>query len=166
MRMTLYEIDKGIEALLDQGFSVDEETGEVLDPTDLLEELQMARAEKIEAVAVYIKSLDAMAENLEKETNVLRARKKAIADKSERIKRYLSFSMEKAGEAKFEGVRATVKFTNSKAVVIDDLATIDKKYIKAKTEESADKVAIKKAITSGETVEGAHIEDRRSIKIG
>ena len=60
---SLYEIEKGIIELLENGFNaacVDQETGEI-DETraaEYLEALQLERGEKVESIAIYIKSLD------------------------------------------------------------------------------------------------------------
>ena len=53
--MTLYEIDK---AILDFEFEVDEESGEILNASEL-DELQMARDDKIEGISLWIKNLEA-----------------------------------------------------------------------------------------------------------
>lgn len=55
--MTLFEINK---AILDFQFEVDEETGELLN-AQALDDLQMARDEKIEGVGLWIKNLNAEA---------------------------------------------------------------------------------------------------------
>lgn len=52
---------------------------------------------------------------------------------------------------------------NPPAVIVDDLTKIPTKFQKQKIEVSLDKVAIKAAIKSGETVEGCHLEQGISL---
>ena len=168
--MTLYEIDSAILALLEEGFNytVDEETGEVFfdDRTAALEQLQIDRAEKMEAVALYIKSLDALAADIKAEEDSLKERRKAREKKAESLRKYLGNSLTAAGEAGFETAKVRVSFQKSSAVIVDE-ALLDKAFIKEKvtTEYSPDKAAIRKAIKEGQTVAGAYIEERKAVKI-
>ena len=57
--MNIYEINKAIEDILEDGFSVDEETGEILFDESALNALNAEISEKIENVACYIKNLTA-----------------------------------------------------------------------------------------------------------
>ena len=54
--MTLYKIQAQIAQILDTGFAVDEETGEVLADESSLDELKMAEEEKLEILcsAIFI----------------------------------------------------------------------------------------------------------------
>ena len=54
--MNIYEINKAIEDILEDGFSVDEETGEILFDESNLNALDAEISEKIENVACYIKN--------------------------------------------------------------------------------------------------------------
>ena len=168
--MPLYEIDSAILARLEEGFNytVDEETGEVFfdDRTAALEQLQIDRAEKMEAVALYIKSLDALAADIKAEEDSLKERRKAREKKAESLRKYLGNSLTAAGEAGFETAKVRVSFQKSSAVIVDE-ALLDKAFIKEKvtTEYSPDKAAIRKAIKEGQTVAGAYIEERKAVKI-
>lgn len=71
--MNLYEINSQI---LD---CVDPETGEVMD-IDRLEELNMAKAEKVDNIACWVK-------NLEADVAAFEAQEKAFADRRETITR-------------------------------------------------------------------------------
>ena len=168
--MTLYEIDKAIEALLDEGFdyTVDEETGEVIfdDRSAELEQLQISRAEKLEAVALYIKNLDALAEDIKAEEKALKERREAREKKAENLRKYLGNSLTAANEAGFETAKVSVSFHKSQAVIVDE-KKLDKAFIKetVKTTYAPDKIAIKKAIKAGQEVTGAYIEERKAVKI-
>lgn len=168
--MTLYKIDRAIQDLLDAGFNytIDEETGELIydDRSAELEQLQMERAEKLEAVALYIKNLVALAADIKAEEDALEARRKAHEKKAENLRRYLGNSLTAAQEEGFETAKVQVSFTKSSAVIVDE-DLLDKAFIKekVKTEYSPDKTAIRKAIKAGQTVAGAYIEERKKVKI-
>ena len=80
--MNLYEIDAAITAL------VDPETGEISDFTKL-EELSMARDQKLENVACWYKNLMAEAKAIRDEEKVLAERRQSAERKAESLKRYL-----------------------------------------------------------------------------
>ena len=165
--MTLYEIDNEIRSFLDRMLdAVDEETGEVLDidPAEL-EQLNKAREQKIENIALYIKDIDADVKAIKEEENNLKERRQKAEKKAERLRDLLSMSMINAGEDKFSTARCAVSFRSSKSVVITDLDLIDEAYVKKVIDVKPDKTAIKKAIEAGEDIEGAHIEEKQNIQI-
>ena len=168
--MNLYQIDRAIEELLDAGFNytVDEETGEVTfdDRSAELEQLQIDRAEKLEAVALYIKSLDALAADIKAEEKALKERREAREKKAENLRQYLANSLTAANEAGFETAKVKVAFRKSEAVIVDE-EKLDKAFIREtiKTTYAPDKTAIKKAIKAGQEVTGAYIEERKAVKI-
>ena len=168
--MTLYEIDRAIQDLLDEGFNytIDEETGELIydDRSAELEQLQMDRAAKLEAVALYIKNLDALAADIKAEEKALEERRKAREKKADNLRRYLGESLTAAQEGGFETGKVRVSFTKSSAVIVDE-ALLDKAFIKEKVETtySPDKKAIRAAIKAGQEVAGAYIEESKAVKI-
>ncbi len=168
--MTLYEIDARIRAVLERGFNgtVDEETGEVIEDTGaaILEELQMTRAEKLEATALYIKSLESLIADIKAEEAALKKRREAREAKAERLKEYITASMMTAGETDFESGKVHLKVKKREAVIVDE-EKLDKAYMKetVKVTKAPDKIAIKEAIKSGKTVTGAYIEERKKVQI-
>ena len=167
---SLYQLDNSILELLENGFNmacVDLETGEIdtEKAQQYLEALQLERAVKIENIALYIKNLLSDAAEIKAEEKNLKARREAKEKKAERLRDYLMASLTANKEPKFETARVALAFRSSKQVVIDNLETLDKAYIKEKVEYQADKTAIKKAIDNGETVNGAHIEEKQNLQI-
>ena len=153
--MTLYEIEDAIRNCTKE--TVDEETGEITTEIDetLLNALQMAKNEKVENIACWIKNLTAESTAIKKESENLMRRAKSAANKADSLKRYLAGCL---GGEKWEGVRARVSFRKTDAVEIDDMSVLPKEYLRVKTIEEPDKTSIKEAITKlGETVPGAHI---------
>lgn len=165
--MTLYEIDNEIRAFLDKMLdAVDEETGEIIDidPAEL-EQLNEAREQKIENIALYIKNLEADAKAIKEEEKNLKERRERAEKKADRLRDLLAMSMTNAGETKFNTARCAVSFRASKSVVITDLDLIDEAYVKKTIDIKPDKTAIKKAIEAGEDIEGAHIEEKQNIQV-
>ncbi len=167
---SLYLIENEIRELLENGFNmacVDLETGEIdeVKAQEYLEALQIERAVKIENIALYIKNLESDAAEIKAEEKNLKARRETKERKAQRLREYLTSSMVAAKEPKFETAKVALTFRSSKQVIIDNLETIDKAYIKEKIEYQADKTAIKKAIDNGETVTGAHIEEKQNLQI-
>ena len=83
--MKLYEIDEAILRC------VDTESGEIIDPVKL-DELNLARAEKVENVALWIKDLKAEAEAIKAEKLALAERQKMAENKVDSLKRWLVYA--------------------------------------------------------------------------
>ena len=168
--MTLYDINSKIIEIIERGFIVDEETGEVIDTAEevnaKLEELEFDRTSKIENIALYIKNLEAQAISIKNEENAFAERRKAKEKRIEHLKSYLTSSMVAAGESGMETSKVCISFRKSEPVIVDE-EKLDKAFIKetVKVERKPDKVAIKKAIKSGVAVEGAYIEVKQNIQI-
>ena len=81
--MTLYEIDRAIMDAITAG--LDPETGELTN-YDELEELQLARDEKIENIACYIKNIAADAKAIRDEEQALAKRRKTLENRAEGLK--------------------------------------------------------------------------------
>lgn len=165
--MKLYEIDKALEAALEAAF--DPDTGEVLDDEAMqtVEELELAREDKLEGIALWIKDLDAEATAIREEEKKLAARRKAIENKEERVKGFLKYAL--AGE-KFKTARVAVSYRTSEAVEIAedvnayDLITIDQNFVKLPAPE-INKIALKAALKEGAEIEGVQLVKRTSIQI-
>ena len=152
--MTLYEIDA---AILD---CIDAETGEVVD-ADKLNDLQMEREEKVEAVALWIKDLTAEAAALKAEKQAFSERQAAAEKKAESLRKWLSDAL--AGQ-KFKTTRVAVSFRKTESVDVPDVWALDDSFLKY-AEPTADKAKIKAAIKAGETVTGAELVDGISVTI-
>ena len=162
--MTLYEINKDIESVIEDMFiNVDEETGEVSkEYVDRLSELQMQKDEKLENIGCYIKNLNAEAKAIKAEEDSLKKRREALENKSDRLKKYVSSILN--GE-KFESTKVVFAFRKSDEVSIPDESLIPKEFMVTKTEEKPDKVAIKKALKEGKEVRGAFLVDKNNMSV-
>ena len=163
--MNIYEINKAIEDILEDGFSVDEETGEILFDESDLNALDAEISEKIENVACYIKNLTADISALKEEERNLNARRKQKERKIDSLKGYINYAMELSGRKSLESPRCKVSFRKSSSVEVPDINALDKDYITKTIEIKPNKVAIKEALKEGKTVEGAEIVERQNLQI-
>lgn len=156
--MTLFEIDKAIQ---DFEFEVDEETGEILNP-NALEELEMAREQKIENVGLYIKNLEAEADAVENQEKVFADRKKRIRKKIEGLKGFLGYALQ--GEP-FKTDKVVMSFRKSESVHITDEYLIPDEYKTFTVVKKPDKTVIKKALKDGKEIMGCELVEKRNISI-
>ena len=159
--MKLYEINEALEALLNE---VDPETGELVCDMDALEALTLARDEKLEGLALYIKNEIAEAEAIESEAEKLKARAKAAKAKAERAK---SFLVQQLGGEKFQTARVAVSYRKSEQVEIGMgffANEGNERFFKFK-EPDADKAAIKAALKAGEIIPGAELVSKLNMQI-
>ena len=165
MGLSLYEIDKAVVTVLDDGLVFDEETGEIVFDADNLDALETERNAKLEGVALYIKSLEAEADAMKAEEKALAERRAVREKKAERLRRYRSDSMLALGDTKLETARVSLRFRKSESVVIEDQASLPVEFLKVKMTETPDKTAIKKAIKAGAEVAGAALVENKNLQI-
>ena len=162
--MTIYQIDKEIEELI--ASSIDEETGELLFDTDRLEELQLARDEKVENLACLHKNLVAEAKAIKAEEEALAKRRKSVESEAERTKAYLEYVLN--GE-NFKSARCAVGHRSSESVEVGDgfvdWAKKNSPDLLRVKEPEADKTAIKSLLKSGSIIPFASLVKKTTIQI-
>ena len=152
--MNLFQIDEEIMSCVDM------ETGEIVD-TERLEQLQMDRDTKIENIACWIKNLTADVKALKAQKQAFADRQKAAENKAESLKKYLSGYL---GGQKFSTDKVAISFRKTSSVNVTNIGQIPAEYLKY-AEPTADKTAIKKAISAGVEITGAEIVEGQSISI-
>lgn len=160
--MNIYEIDQAIANL------VDPETGEIQD-FNAFAELQMSRESKLENMALWVKDLTAEAKAIREEELALSDRRRALENKAESLKDYLSRMLN--GE-KFSTPKVVVSYRKSAAVEIEDEAMFvnvmkaagNMQYLTLR-EPTVNKTAIKDAIKAGTTVPGAKLTEHQNLQI-
>lgn len=158
--MTLYEIDSAIMEC------VNDETGEIVD-FDRLDSLEMLREQKLEGVALAIKNLTAEAAAIKDEEQKLYDRRKALENRSDGLKRWLSDTL----DGRFETPRVSCRFRKSAKTVVDDnkfcawAISHDRDDLLIYTPPKPDKKRIKAAIEAGESIPGVTIESSLSLSI-
>ena len=162
--MNLFEINEAIkQCILIDDSVVDGETGEILD-TQYLDDLVMAKDEKIENIAKWIKNLESDAEALKKQKDVFAKRQKAAEDKKESLKRYLSIILDGEKWDRSKDKSVAISFRKSESVNIADASKIPSQYLVAQ-EPKIDKAGIKADIKKGITIDGASLIVNQNIQI-
>ena len=156
--MTLFDIDK---AIADFEFEVDESTGEILNP-NALDELQMAREQKIENIGLYIKNLEAEKEAVKHEKDNFADREKRLGKKIESLKGYLTYALD--GQ-KFSTPKVAVSFRKSESVHITDEYLIPDEYKLFTVVKKPDKKTIKDALKNGKEIMGCELLEKQNISI-
>ena len=159
MSISLYEINLEIEKTIQN--AVDIETGEITGDLSNLDSLQMAKDEKVDNIACYIKNLKAEAEAIRAEEKKLADRRRACENHADRLKRYLADNLQ--GE-KFKSPRVSISWRKSEAVEIEDLWKIPDDYLKY-SDPTPDKTAIREAIKKGFDVDGAELVTNLNMTI-
>ncbi len=163
--MNLYEIQTQIQQILDMGFAIDEETGEVLADASELDALKIAEEEKLENVVLYRKNLIAEAELIKAEEKALADRRKAKENRAKKLDEYIAFCMKNTNRNKFETAKCKVSFRKSKAVEIDDAFFESAPDDLLRIKKEADKARIKKLLQSGQAIHGAVLVERESLQV-
>ena len=156
--MTLFEIDKAIEEF---EWDIDPETGEVLNPYGL-DDLQMAREQKCENIALLIKNKEAEKNAVAEQEKVFANRKKTLGNEIDRLKNYLSYSLQ--GE-KFSTPKVAVSFRKSESVLVKDEYLIPDEYCDFTVMRKPNKKNIKDALKRGEEINGVELLEKRNISI-
>lgn len=170
MGMTLYDIDAQIAALdgaAEDDMLIDEETGELVSVAQALDALRMAREEKIENVACWVKNLSAEADAIREEENRLAKRRKAAETKAANLKAWLLAAMtrEDGTTDKLKTGRVAISVKRNPPSTVVDEALLPSTYKVAKITYQANKELIKRELLSGGEVPGAHLEYGRSVII-
>lgn len=169
--MTLYEIDRGIEDILNAA-EVDEATGEVIYDEAALEALQLEQAEKQKNIALLIKNLQADITALTAEEESFAQRRSAKEKKVAWLTSYLLKSLN--GESiEFPEVSAACKINPEKVVwpkgkdkeIIEWCRLNLLEAIRTSVKEDLDKPTLKKAIAEGKKIPLVQVVREQTIKI-
>ncbi len=151
---TLYEID---EEILN---CVDMETGEIID-VERLGQLQLAREDKVEGIALWIKNLLSDVDAIKLEEEKLAQRRKANENKAKNLKEYLSKFL---NGQKFKTPKVSISYRKSESVEVTDLSKLDDDYLKF-AEPTVDKTKVKKALKAGTVLQGVSLVENQNIQI-
>ena len=159
--MKLYEISESLRELWGKIAEQDGEVGE--DDLQALNELELAKNDKLEGCGVLIREMTAEANEYSEESKRLKElqdrKKRAI----ERLKNYVQKFMAENSIEKFDSVKVQISFRKSKSLEIDDNVKLPKEFIRIK--EEPDKTAITDFIKNGGTVGGCRLVEKTNIQI-
>lgn len=157
--MTLYEIDRELESLLDA------DTGEITD-FERFTQLHMAREAKIENTALYIKNLRALAADIREEEKHLAERRRAAEAKAARLTRYLDSALD---GAPYASARVEIRYRKSRAVELDEdfvaWAQAHVPQLLRQCAPEADKAAIKTWLETAGELPHARLVERNTMQI-
>lgn len=163
--MNLWKIDSAIEQIIYGNEAIDEETGEILD-TEALDQLDMERNKKLEAIGCIIKNEEASVAAIKAEIDELTKRMKAHMSRGDNLKRYMLNSFSMYGEKKFEAPRCKVSVRTTPSVRVFDLEMLPECFRRVIPEKwEPDKVNIKTALKNGESVPGCELINNQSLII-
>ena len=136
---------------------------------DTIEGLQGDMQEKCTNVAAFIRNTESLADQIKQAEQAMSARRKALENRADRIRKYLLDNMQRTGISKIESPWFKIALAkNPPSVVVDDEDTLKfahPEFVKVVTTESLDKTAIKEAIKAGQIVEGAHLVQAERVTI-
>ena len=137
------------------------ETGEITDIARF-DDLQIEYEEKIENIALWIKTLNADAEAYKNEKNAFAEREKKARSKAESLKQYLTDTL---NGRRFTTLSVDINWRKSTSVEVDEtklpanwLREVPASYV-------VDKVEIAKALKAGEAIEGATLVTKHNIQV-
>jgi hypothetical protein len=158
--MIYFDYNKAYLDLLSR--SVDEETGEIINPNfrEELDLLEMSRNAKLEQVAIDIKNTKLMIETVSKLVDKFQSKLDKLKTRLEFDKAYLDAGLN--GE-KLKTDLVTAYYSRKDKVEISDESAIPDEFWKV--ERSVKKTDIKKAIEQGRTIPGACLKDSRYLVV-
>lgn len=176
---SLYEIDEQLRIL--EEYMVDAETGEILSEEEFyakFDEIQMALSEKIENTMCFYKNLMSDVEAFKVEEKRLTERRKVKEKLAERLKNRIDsyivaqYTDVETGEVdtanlnkwKMETPKVKLGYRKSESVEAD-VSLLPKEYLKVKTEVSADKTELKKALKDGKKIQGAELVTKYNMQV-
>lgn len=160
--MKLYEMNQAVESLIER--SIDPETGLVTNEAFEIEmtELDYQLEAKALDVATYIRGVEAEADVYDTEIKRLQGKKKALTNKSDRLRDYLRSNLPDDFRAKDH--RVSVFYQASESVEIDiDTINLPDDMIRVKYE--PDKVALKKVLNEGRVIDGVRLVTNQNLQI-
>ena len=133
---------------------------------DTLEALGGELMDKYKNVALYKQNLMVVAQAKKDAAKAMNEQAKAIENKAMRLMDYLDENMKRNGITEITCPYFTVKYRkNPPSVIIYDESMLPESMIRTKTTTAPDKIAIKKAIESGEEIGGARVVQNETLVI-
>jgi len=171
--MSLYKLDQTIKEILENGFTYDEETGEVLFTTDDIERLEISVDEKINNIIGFIKSLNMQQKALKEISDEYKKRFESKKKKAERLKTYLDEFLKKNKINKKELENGSVSYKKSISTnIFDEPALL--KYLEhdedlfnryANTKIEFSKTELAKALKNDIKIPGVELVTKENLQV-
>lgn len=141
---------------------IDEETKlDTIEALGLDEEIET----KVENYAKVIRNLEAENTAYKVEEERLKKKRDSNSKKIEWLKDHAQEAMEITGKTKIKGELFTLSIQNTKASVVVDEAKLPEKYWTKKVTEAPNKKELYDLLKAGEEIEGATLQENRSLRI-
>lgn len=141
---------------------IDEETKlDTIEALGLDEEIET----KVENYAKVIRNLEAENTAYKAEEERLKKKRDTNSKKIEWLKDHAQEAMEITGKTKIKGELFTLSIQNTKASVVVDEAKLPEKYWTKKVTEAPNKKELYDLLKAGEEIEGATLQENRSLRI-
>lgn len=161
--MKLYEIkNRMLEVMLDSTEDASDLSPEFL---QRLSDIEMDFQEKAINVAAHIKNMEADLEAFTGFLEKMAKKKKAIENKIDSLKKYLTHNLRQLQYTKIESTAFNVTLNESKHVVLDPEKHLPDEYIVTRVENLPNKILIAEDLKKGKEIEGAHLETNYFVKI-
>lgn len=139
MSLSLFDLSNeffALKDLLDNDLEVNEETGEITDNSELLKELfenlKLSFEDKLDNAQRYCLTLDGEADILDKEIKRLQAKKQALNNKKDRLKKLMLSSIECAGFSKIKTPLYSFNIKNSESLEVESIDNIPREFLNKK----------------------------------
>ncbi|EAE6446445.1 siphovirus Gp157 family protein [Listeria monocytogenes] len=157
--MKLYELTESYQNVLDIAEQLEAET--LKDTLDAITESIEVKAEN---TAKVIKTVNAEIEALDTEIKRMSSRKSTLKNNIESMKRYLKEELEKVGLDKVKGQHLTIRIQNNpQGVLVEDESKLGAYLVEQP--KKLDRKAILADLKDGKEIDGAEIQQGRSLRI-
>ena len=161
--MNIYQIQNEYQLLIN---SIIESEGEITPELELALTINKDQLQsKSENYAYIIKQMDAECDIIDLEIKRLQQAKKVRENTIERLKNTLTYAMNLFEVPEIKTPLIKINFRKSESVIVMDVNDLPKEYKVIKVTEQADKVKIKEALKSGESILGCELVTNQNIQI-
>lgn len=158
---SIYDINKAFQSIVDM-VADGELTQE--DFQQALAELEQSKVEKCGNAICYLNMRKQAIEAMKAEEKRISTQRKMLEKGNKSLEEAFAYVLKNMGDKEVITRYGVMKVRkNPPSVVIDDLSKVPTKYQHQKIEVTIDKTAIKKAIQSGEKVDGARLESSERL---
>jgi hypothetical protein len=159
--MGIYKVGSAFESVVNMhanGDLTDEQLKEALVA------LEESKVEKCGNAICYLNMLKHGIEDMKAEEKRIATMRKSLESRAKNLESAFAYVLKNMGDKEVITKYGVMKVRkNPPSVVVDDVTKIDSKYTRQKIQIDIDKIAIKKAIQSGENVAGARLEQTEKL---
>ena len=163
MKIALYQIEQEYMMLADEIIANEGELSPELENRLMINQDQLEAKGK--GYGYIIKDIEAEIDAIDMEIKRLSAMKKSRSNAVDKLKTSLSDAMQLFDITELKTPTLKINFRKSESVEIENVALLDKDFIKVITTETADKIAIKEAIKNGVEVTGAVLKQNYNLQV-